>query len=170
MTQNFPVILDLAGRNLCVRSPQRGFSPSDAECIYPAIQHLELMYPRFRQWYFDLVAKEIESSTRRIFVSRTDERILGIALAKRGAEKKLCTLWIEPSARSSGLATSLAAEAFSWMGTNKPLFTVPEERMSEFRGLLTRWDFCETERLVGYYRKDKVEYVFNGKLKSTLAS
>jgi hypothetical protein len=96
---------------------------------------------------------------------------LGVAIVKRSIEEqKLCTLWVNKSMRGNGVAGSLVESAFRWLGTSWPLFTIPEERMDEFRGLLNRWDYSIAQREFGMYRPRKIEYVFNGRVKPGLSS
>lgn len=138
--------------------------------IFAAIGSLETIYPGFRNWFYSKVAIA-SGDERAIFVTRARDRILGIGIAKRSlTERKLCTLWTAPTTRDSGIATAIADQAFDWLETSHPLFTVPEERIAEFRGLLRRWHFTRTNAVVSYYRPNKIEYVFNGYLRAKLAS
>jgi hypothetical protein len=138
--------------------------------IFAAIGSLEAVYPGFRRWFYGKVGTG-SSDERAIFITRARGLILGIGIAKRSlTERKLCTLWTAPTMRDSGIASAIADRAFDWLETSHPLFTVPEERMVEFRGLLRRWHFEHPNAVVGYYRPNKIEYVFNGSLRAKLAS
>jgi GNAT superfamily N-acetyltransferase len=134
------------------------------------ISHLEKQYPDFRAWYFGKVIPGIIRGDRCVLTSAYKERLVGLAIAKRGDEKKLCTLWVDSDARRLGIASDLADRAFDWIGTDHPLFTVPEEHLQKFGGLLSRWEFTQTAKIFGYYRAGKVEYVFNGKLEPNYSS
>jgi hypothetical protein len=138
--------------------------------IFAAIGSLETTYPGFRKWFYGTVAKA-SGDERAIFVTKARNQILGIGIAKRSmTERKLCTLWTAPATRDIGIASAIADSAFDWLGTSHPLFTIPEERIVEFRGLLKRWQFTQTNDVVGYYRPNKIEYVFNGYLRTKLES
>ena len=92
--------------------------------------------------------------------------VAGVAIAKRtSSEQKLCTLWVAPETRNDGLAARLADEAFDWLETTKPLFTVPDVRIKEFARLLNCWDFVETQVVEDMYRRTSREFVFNGLLR-----
>ncbi|MFZ3179566.1 MAG: GNAT family N-acetyltransferase, partial [Methylocystis silviterrae] len=120
----------------------------------------------FDWWFRNKVATGLRSGERKIFFETRECRVAGIAIAKREMqERKLCTLYVLPEFRNTGVASELAAEAFEWLGTEKPLFSVPEERIYEFRTLIRMWDFHQTNRILGAYREGKVEYVFNGHLR-----
>ena len=157
-----------------IQSPRRSKFVADdcsADSVFGYLSHLEGTYPGFRAWFHDKVISPLSSEERAIFVKWVNERPSGIAIAKRSSEeRKLCTLWVDPAARTSGVGADLGARAFEWLGTSKPLFTVPEERIEEFRGLLNRWDFHPRQALVGYYRSKKAEYVFNGQLKPKVSA
>lgn len=137
---------------------------------FQRLEHLSEFYPGFCEWYHGKVIPGLLAQDRKIFLRLHGNKILGVAIAKRGIEQKLCTLWVADEARAIGVASCLAQEAFDWIGTNKPLFTVPEERLSEFRGLLCRWEFQSAAEVAGYYRNEKVEYVFNGTLRPGVMS
>ena len=132
--------------------------------LWEEITHLERQYPHFRAWYFEKVIPGIDRGDRCVLTTILKDRLVGLAIAKRGDEKKLCTLWVDSNVRRLGIASDLADRALDWIGTEQPLFTVPEEHLQKFSSLLNRWRFTQTAKLFGYYRAQKVEYVFNGKL------
>lgn len=135
--------------------------------IFQTISSLEVVYPNFREWYFGKVCRSSVNEERATFVKLRNERIVGIGIAKRSStERKLCTLWVSPNVRDEGIGACIADRAFEWLGTRHPLFTVPEERLAEFRSLLRNWNFHETQKLGGYYRDCKAEHVFNGRLQA----
>jgi hypothetical protein len=148
----------------------QGSTNASPDEIFAAIASLETLYPGFRNWFFGTIVGA-SNDERAIFVTKARNRVLGIGIAKRSrTERKLCTLWTAPAARDNGVALAIADRAFDWLGTSHPLFTVPEERISEFQGLLKRWQFNHTNAVVGYYRPNKIEYVFNGCLQPDLVS
>lgn len=147
----------------CCTSPRRTLP-------WGEISHLEKQYPNFREWYFGKVIPGITKGERCVITSVHNGRLVGLAIAKRGAERKLCTLWVDSDVRGNGIASHLADQAFDWIGTDRPLFTVPEEHLQKFAGLLSRWEFAQTAKISGYYRAEKNEYIFNGKLAPKLSS
>src|SRR5258707_11852705 len=79
------------------------------DAVFQALVHLEDTYPDFRLWFRSNVLEGLRSGERQIFVCIEAGRIVGSAIAKRSAtERKLCTLWVDKSARRAGMATSLA--------------------------------------------------------------
>jgi hypothetical protein len=132
--------------------------------LWSEVSHLERQYPGFRSWYFGKVVPGIITGHRCVLTRRHAGRLVGLAIAKRGEENKLCTLWVDPRLRGLGIANGLADEVFDWMGSHHPLFTVPEEHLCNFSGLLNRWAFVQTQIISSYYRPGKQEFVFNGTL------
>lgn len=138
----------------------------DYNRIYEKVEHLKAVdYPEFHHWFWHKVVPGYENNTRGIFVRADGNRITGIAIAKRGLERKLCTLWVDEAFRDRGLAGSLADEAFNWLQTRKPLFSVSKKKLNEFRGLLRSWDFGSGVQYEGYYHQSATEIVFNGSLR-----
>jgi hypothetical protein len=155
-------------RRSAFRRPEWGqLQPSD---VWQHLSHLEDRYPNFRSWYYDKVIPGAFEGKRCLLACLAGENLLGIAIAKRGEEEKLCTLWVCQEARAVGVANIIAQRAFDWIGTSRPLFTVPEEQIPFFRGLLRRWNFDQTQKIAGYYRQGKVEHIFNGHLIPQLMS
>jgi len=130
--------------------------------VFSSLAHLEEMYPGFGQWYWTKVASGLRDGSRRIFVEGNNE-ITGVVIAKRSrAERKLCTVWIAPQFAGQGLGTRLMRNAMSWLGTTRPLITVPEERLAEFQPSFTRWRFSLHQVADSLYRPGHLEYIYNG--------
>lgn len=124
---------------------------------------VERFYPSFGGWFRDRVVPGIAAGERFCLGALLNGRIVGVAIGKASHdERKLCTLWVEEAARKSGVAESLAQAAFERLGTTTPIFTVPEERLPEFQGILRRWGFRASEIRENAYRPASREHVFNG--------
>lgn len=139
----------------------------DVDAIWRSLHQLESLYPGFRTWFWGRTAPGIANGQRKAFVRADGNGILGIVIAKRAlTERKLCTVWVAPHARHLGLASSLIDEAVDWLDTSRPLLTVPEERIDEFKAIVAARRFDMTCVLESYYRAGRKEYVFNGLLRS----
>jgi hypothetical protein len=120
------------------------------------------MYPGFADWFWGKVVPGL-GRTRRIFRVGPVSQPAALAIAKlEGGEAKICTLWVSPTERESGHGRALFGEAIQWLGVERPLFTVPEERLAEFAPLLSRFSFKRTASIESLYRAGSVEHVFNG--------
>lgn len=133
--------------------------------IYEALEELRREYPDFRHWYFHSVVPGLADGSRSILLLKDGIKNAGILIAKDdGREKKLCTLRVHPQYRGLGGGRLLLAAAQELLGTSKPLVTVSEDHLFEFRSLFQRQGY----RLWGIYRDcyrpGCREYSFNGPL------
>lgn len=158
----------MTGETSCARYASLRFYPpealADPEAIYAALERANVpaFYPGFRAWFFGKVVPGL-GKQRRIFITSDHGAVAGLAICKRtDTERKLCTLWVNHSLRGRGIAGELAREAFDWLETQRPLFTVPDEHLAKFRGLIRSWGFAEPVAYQGLYRTARTEYVFNG--------
>ncbi|MEQ3644183.1 MAG: GNAT family N-acetyltransferase [Paracoccus sp. (in: a-proteobacteria)] len=138
--------------------------PVPAWSIWCELRHLEAVYPNFKNWYWDKVVPGVPLRNRRIFVSMDNGQISGILIAKKQSEKKICTVWVPPKFRRRSVARDLMKNAITWLETPYPLFTVPDERMSEFSKLTDFFGFERGEVAVDFYGHGRIEHTFNGSL------
>ncbi|MDX8469375.1 hypothetical protein RFM41_32175 [Mesorhizobium sp. VK25A] len=149
---------------LSERVPQP-YLPIDAFAIYGWLERagVHQFYPNFQPWFFGKVVPGLHTGERHIVTTYVEGTLAGVAICKRAeTERKLCTLWVAPALRERGVAKSLARCAFDWLESDRPLFTVPEERIAEFAGLLRVWGFSPPQVYPSLYRWNRAEYVFNG--------
>jgi len=136
-------------------------SEPQADRLFVKLAHLEEVYPGFRNWYWGKVIDGFIDGSRRAFVAGGDQ-VTGIVIAKRTAsERKLCTVWVDSRSGGRGVGAALMKDAMSWLATDKPLITVPAERISEFQPLFKRWRFSLDHVADSMYRYGRREYVFN---------
>ena len=48
-----------------------------------------------------------------------------------------------------------------YLRIKKPFITIPEEEYLNFKPLLDKFKFIETNKIKDYYKKDKIEYFYN---------
>lgn len=142
-----------------------------AHDVWPVLRSLEAVYPGFGRWYWDKVVPGLATGERGLFLIGPASSPKALAIAKRDSgERKVCTLWVKPSERSRGLGRRLLEEAVDWVGVDRPLFTVPQERYAELLPLTQKLGFRETARVESLYRPGIVEHIFNGSQTPTLSS
>jgi GNAT superfamily N-acetyltransferase len=137
-----------------------------AELPWQSIHAAKLneLYPRFFTWLEQTVATGLADGSRRLFVHNHGGRF-GFVIAKRTLhERKLCTIYVEPGSRGNGIASCLISQATDWLGSDKPLLTISEDRLLEFRAIIGGLDFSLTQVAHSYYRSGIREFVFNGNL------
>lgn len=125
------------------------------------LEELQSVYPGFRDWYLSKVVPGLADGTRRVFAETSDSRISGVAIAKRGGgELKLCTLWKDSNA-DGDTAVLLARSAMDWLGTERPSFTVPADRMHRLRPVLNHFGMGGGVAVGSLYRQGVSEFLFN---------
>lgn len=128
---------------------------------YMALAHLSAQYPGFRDWYWNKVVPGL-GDTRKLEVVKRDGRIVGLWIAKRTPEElKICTLWVMPSHRGTGLGVRMIMDALAWLGTTRPLVTVSQERHHDFVVIFRRLGFRAPKAVLGLYREGMTEYVYD---------
>lgn len=143
--------------------PHHG-SLRDVEDARRTLAHLEAHYPGFCGWFASKVVPGL-GVDRLLIVRRSGCSVRGVAIAKRTPEeRKLCTLWVDPSARGQGLGGALMAEALDWLDDPLPLVTVPDGVMAEASGLLRAHRFHHAQTIASAYGAGRDELVFNGSL------
>lgn len=133
----------------------------DPLSLLAAISDLSETYPGFREWYLSKVIPGIKDGTRIVFAEASGSRLTGVAIAKRsGPELKLCTLWKDPSA-DGGTATMLVRSVMQWLGTDRPSFTVPQDRIQRLRPVLNELGIGAGIAVGQIYRPGVEEFLFN---------
>lgn len=133
-----------------------------ASDLAAVIDGLQIFYPNIQAWFASKVIPGLADGSRAIF-ERRGSSLDGFVIAKRTHhERKICTLWVAPSARRQGLASDLLAEASEWLGTSFPLITVCEEKLPLLQGLFSAHGYICTGHHDGLYRSNRREFVFNG--------
>lgn len=127
------------------------------------------IYPGIEDW-FEKVKKEAQSTPkeREVFFSAVKNeyenalKIVAILIVKnKNGEKKICTIRVDEAYRNQGIGSALMKKALEYLGTNKPLITVPEECCPMLKRLLDKYEFNLTSQKLGYYRQGKIEYFYN---------
>ena len=135
--------------------------------FYNFIKEKKLLYPKFEEWFNKILIENYNFPNKReIFFCINKEKLLinicGIMILKNyKEEKKICTLYILENFRNKKIGSQMIKKSFEYLRTNKPFITIPEEEYLNFKPLLNKFNFIETKRIKGYYRKDKIEYFYN---------
>jgi ribosomal protein S18 acetylase RimI-like enzyme len=121
-------------------------------------------YPQHTAWYWDKFVPGIDEG-KRVLVAAIEEEsgvLAGVALLKNTPEeKKICTLFIDPSHRNKGLASALIRQSMTALGTDKPEITVSSGNYPQLSKLLGKYGFDLTKVIHGAYKAGEAEYYFN---------
>lgn len=139
--------------------------------LYNNLIELAESYPKFEEWYQNKIINDLKLKNKKreviIALNQVKEKMIvsGIVILKKDLnEKKICTIRVHENFRDKGLGTKLFKESFKYLETEKPLITISENRMNDFKNHIEKFEFELTETLPNYYKKGMKEYVFNGKL------
>jgi GNAT superfamily N-acetyltransferase len=123
-------------------------------------------YPKHFEHYWAKYVPGIFKNEGQIIVAYYANQIVGlIILRKDGRVAKICTLYVSDKFRRAGIATNLLERAYTWLGTTKPLCTIPNHKLAMFKTIIKKYDWSLTQILeYGYYNKHSKEYVYNGNM------
>jgi len=134
----------------------------DPLAVLGEIHCLEAIYPGFGEWYLQKVVPGIAKGTRLLIADVTDGEVSGVAIAKRDiGELKLCTVWRNERIGRYEVSTRLVRAAMSWLGTDRPVFTVPSDRIDRMRPLMNAVGVGAGVGLGDIYREGVDELLFN---------
>lgn len=123
-------------------------------------------YPKHFSWYWSKTIPAVLSGTREVLVCTVNKKIAGVAFLKNeDGEQKICTFLVLEEYRGNHIATKLLEESFKFLGTNKPLISIADYKLSMFEGIIAKYGWEQTQVLdEGYYNNTSREIVFNGKI------
>ncbi len=134
----------------------------DASELVVILHGLEKVYPDFAEWYRRRVVPGVSDGSRMIFAEVAHDGIAGVAIAKRSREElKLCTLWRDPFRGDGDTASRLMRSAMAWLGTDRPVFTVPFDRIQRLRPVLNEFGMGAGMAVGQLYRPGVEEILFN---------
>ena len=89
--------------------------------------------------------------------------VAGLSILKKDlTEAKICTLLINEEYRRQGYGSELLESSFDYLGTDKPLITIPNNRIEEFQHFIDTYNWQETNRTNIYLSE---EVIFNDPLR-----
>lgn len=136
----------------------------DLHMAFKLLEPISPMYPKFKDWYWDNVVPGIILGNDKIIIAENKYEIVGVAVIKNSEqEKKLRALRVSEKYQKTGAGLHLIDKSLKELNHDKPVVSVSEEMINEFsRIFINRYNFDMTHVYKGLYRKDKLEYEFNG--------
>lgn len=135
------------------------------EKLYNLTKELEKDYPNHYTWFHQKFCKELDGQIREIIFCLNDDIPVGVVFLKNTKEeKKICTIYVEENYRNIGIGTKLLLKSFVFLNTTKPLITMPEYKVKEFKKIIKTYMWKETEKIESCYCNNN-EIIFNGVLK-----
>ena len=93
--------------------------------------------------------------------SRND-KIVGFVSLKKTEEKKICTFYVEKNFRRNKIGALLAEKAISYLEEEKPLITIPMDKLHEFTKIAVKYNWEVSEIKENLYRAITPEVIVNG--------
>lgn len=129
--------------------------------IYSFLELLEDEYPNFKEWYFNKIfINNIILEDRLILLKVYKNEICAVSIIKH-TEDKICTFRVTDKFQSLNIGTNLMKDTISIIGNDRPLITVSEDRINQFKSILKKFDFKLYATYQDYYKSNKIEYSFN---------
>jgi len=130
--------------------------------IFSFLVELDCDYPNFRVW-LSKVFRQIGTGKRILLVVYDEiDNIAGIAILKKcNYEKKICTLRVRTDMKNKGIGSLLIRKSIEELNENKPLITVSEHHIQEFRSLFKKFKFTRSETIKSLYKDGVKEFIYN---------
>lgn len=124
-------------------------------------------YPDYRQWFQTVQIPGIYDGTRNIIVAHINDKIVGFVSLKKTDEKKICTFYVEKNYRKNKIGALLAEKAINYLEEEKPLITIPIDKLHEFIKIASKYNWEVTEIKENLYRTTTPEVIVNGSISTT---
>lgn len=120
-------------------------------------------YPEYKSWFLTTQVPGIYDGTRNIIIAHIKDRIVGfVSLKKTPEEKKICTFYVEKNFRKNKIGTILVEKAIEYLETEKPLITIPLNKLNEFTKIGEKYNWEISDIKENLYRLNNPEVIVNG--------
>lgn len=119
-------------------------------------------YPDYRQWFQTVQIPGIYNGTRNIIIAHLNDKIVGFVSLKKTEEKKICTFYVEKNFRRNKIGALLAEKAIAYLEEEKPLITIPMDKLHEFTKIAVKYNWEVSEIKENLYRATTPEVIVNG--------
>lgn len=126
------------------------------------LRPISTYYPEFEYWYVNQVMPGVLVGSDVMIVAEDKARIVGVGIGRMDNPKLRC-IRVDPEYHAQGLGIHLIDKVLHAIDCDKPKCTVAEEMMHSFsRILINRFGFSLSKVDKGLYRRNRLEYIFNG--------
>ena len=130
--------------------------------IYLLTDYNHKQYQDYLKWYYSKSIPRVLNGTGEIVFYLDGLTIAGVAILKKDKiESKICTLMISEEYQKRGYSKELLEESFAYLETDKPLITIPSNRLDEFKSIINAYDWKESCKTDIYLSE---EIIFNKQL------
>lgn len=130
--------------------------------LYNITNEIESDYPLHYSWFFEKFINGLSNGSREIIYCEVDSVPVGVAfLKKTNEEKKICTIFVKEEFRKCGIGTKILEHSFEFLGTKKPLISMPIHKEKCFQKVIDKYEWNKKQIIDACYSDNK-EIVFNG--------
>lgn len=127
--------------------------------IYLLTDYNHKQYQEYLKWYYSKNIPRVLNGSGEIIFYLDGLTVAGLSILKKDEiESKICTLMINEEYQKKGYSKELLETSFDYLGTDKPLITIPLNRIDEFQSIIDAYDWKESLRTDIYLSE---EIVFN---------
>lgn len=126
------------------------------------INYLSYLYPQINLWYWKTFAQGLYKNERNVLVVRDlDDEFAGFSLLKNTEyEKKLCTFYILPEFRESGIGKHLLPLSIDILGGKDIGITASKLIYPTLQPLLLKNSFTLEDQREGLYKPENTEHIY----------
>lgn len=126
------------------------------------INYLSYLYPQINLWYWKTFAQGLYKNERNVLVVRDlDGEFAGFSLLKNTEfEKKVCTFYILPEFRESGIGKKFLPLAIDVIGGKNVGITASKLVYPTLDPLLLDNNFVLVEKKEGLYKPENTEHIY----------
>ena len=135
----------------------KNFSKAILE-VYLQTSYNHDQYPGYLKWFYTVNLPRIFKGEGDIIFYLDGLEIVSLTILKNAEEKKICTLLVNEDYQNKGYSKQILENSFEYLGTDKPLITIPNKRLDEFNKIIDAYHWIETDRTDEYYSE---EVIFN---------
>lgn len=124
-------------------------------------------YPNYKEWYLTKQVPGIYDGTRNIIIAHIGDQLVGFSsLKKDSIERKICTFYVSKCFRKNKIGNLLVLKSIEWLECDKPLITIPNDKIGNFIRIAKKYDWQVTDIKEGLYRFDNPEIILNGAIEN----
>ena len=126
-------------------------------------------YPDYEDWFWEKQVRGLFDGYRDIIVAIKNGKVIGISNIKNTAcEKKICTLTVDKKYRMKSVGSKLIDISIAILGTSTPVITMSLEKLSDFSGIIKKYNWEITGVKKELYKEDVYEVIINDYFKDPL--
>lgn len=119
-------------------------------------------YPNYEEWFWDKQVRGLFDGNRDIIVAIKNNKVIGISNIKNTLEeKKICTLTVDKRYRMKTVGSKLVDISTLMLGTTTPVITMSMDKLSDFSGIIKKYNWEITGVKKELYKEDVYEVIIN---------